>query len=180
MPSTRISVSAARAPSRRMRFARSCRIVVAKADDLRAAQAATVVDAGVAIGIEQHDVIRPGEPRQHAEIRLVTRGEHDGVAHAVERREFLLKPPVARIAAVRHARAGRAGTLGVEGPVRRRDALGIEGQAEVVIGAGKNGVPSVDDPLGRRDDAFDLHAEWIDAERFEFAPGRRHALKLVE
>ena len=64
--------------------------------------------------------------------------------------------------------------------VRRRDAVGIEGQAEVVVGAGENGAPAVDDALGRRDDALDLHAERIDAERRELAPRRRQALEFVE
>ena len=64
--------------------------------------------------------------------------------------------------------------------MRRRDALGMEGQAEIVVGAGENGAPAVDDALGRRDDALDLHAEGIDAERREVAPRGRQFPEFVE
>ena len=51
------------------------------------------------------------------------------------------------------------------------DAFGLEGQAEIVVGADENRVPAVDQRLGRREDAVDLDAKGIAADAEQGADG---------
>jgi hypothetical protein len=63
----------------------------------------------VAVGIQEDGVLRPGKAGHHAEVRLVTGGEHDALLHAQEAGKFVLKLLVNGIAAIGNARARRAG-----------------------------------------------------------------------
>jgi hypothetical protein len=58
--------------------------IVAKDEHPRAAQPGTVVDARMALDIDDDRVFRAAQAGNHPEVRLVTGREHHRMAHAVE------------------------------------------------------------------------------------------------
>jgi hypothetical protein len=103
---------------------------------MHAPAARAVVDARVALGIQHENAVAAAERGDHAEVGLVAGGEGQGMSHAVEGGEFGFEQQVFRAGAVRHARAGSAGTLPAQGIDRRVDAARVVGETQVVVGAG--------------------------------------------
>jgi hypothetical protein len=63
---------------------------VPEADHLGAGQFAAVVDAGVAVAVDDQHVAGPGEGADHAEVGQVAGREHDRFRPAIESRQFAL------------------------------------------------------------------------------------------
>ena len=123
-------------------------VIVAEAHQLGARQCAAVIDRGMRIGIEIDRVAGAGEPRHHAEVGLVAGGEDDAMAAVEEGCELALQIRVQRERAVGDARARGAGAEFIERLLARGDAVRIEGDAHVVVGAGKDRLAAVDHGAG--------------------------------
>ena len=127
-------------------------IVVAKADRGRVAQPAAVVDAGVAVGVDEQELALSGQAGQGAEVGLVAGREDDARGPAEGVGQGPLELAMAGVVAARHARAGGAGAAGLDRGDRRGAAFGVEGQAEVVVGAGEHRPLAADGRRGGRMD----------------------------
>ncbi len=138
-------------------------IVVAEADHLGVAEARAVIDAGVAVGVQHQVVAAAHQGRQDAQVGLVAGGEHHGVFTAVEFRQVALQAQVAVVTAVGDAGPGGARALALGRLHRLFDAVGIEGQAQVVVGAQKDGALAAQHALGGRQDTVEAHAQRLDA-----------------
>ncbi len=119
---------------------------------------AGVVDRGVAVGVQQQEVARPHQGGDHPEIGLVAGREDHGVAHAVEVGELALQGDVVRERAVGDPRAAGAGALAPDRRDRRLDAGLVEGQAQIVVRAGRDDPAAVDDRLAGRQQPLHHHA----------------------
>src|SRR6185503_21321847 len=90
------------------------------------------------IGVEIDRVFGPREPRNHPKIGLVAGREHDAVFTAEEACKLLLQLAVYGIGAVCDPRARRASAMQSKRLLPRCNAVGIEGDAHIVIGAGEH------------------------------------------
>src|SRR5262249_448054 len=124
------------------RVASSCKatveifwVVVSEADEGRAGEPAAVINAGMAVRVDKYCVLRPNEPGNHGEIRLVAGSENDARSLAQKPREVLLQCVVNLIGAVRYSRAGCASSVRAERGLGCSNAGGIKSQAEIVVGA---------------------------------------------
>ena len=154
------------------------RVVVPEADHFGVAEPGAVVDAGVAVGIEDQVILAAGQRRQHAQIGLVAGAEHHAVATAIKlgHRQFQIAVP--RIAAVGDARTGGPGTEAADCRDRLLDAAFIEGQAQVVVGAEQYRLASIDDALGRRQDAVERDFQRVGISRAKPVVGLCQMVKL--
>src|SRR3546814_1541001 len=75
---------------------------------------------------------------------------HHAVTATEELGEIAFQCAVTGIAAVGDARAGGAGAERLYRAHRFFDAVRIEGQAEIIVGAEQDDAPTVDDTFGRR------------------------------
>jgi hypothetical protein len=99
---------------------------------------------------------------------------------AVELGDLLLERHVLGVAAVGDARAGGAGALGADRLDGGFHAGGIEGQAEIVVGADQQRLAAVDDRLGRRQHPLHADLERIVAGGADVAIGLEQARMAVE
>ncbi len=136
-------------------------IIVAKGDDLGIAHRAAVVDRGVAVGVDDDVVILARERRDDPEIGLVARREDHRMVHVVEVLERVFARLVPLVRPVEHAAAGGARAEFVERLLARRDDVGIEGHAHVIVGAEQDRPIAVADRHGRRFDLFHDEAERV-------------------
>ena len=136
---------------------------MAEADDLGVAEAAAVIDAGVAVGIDQQRVVLAGEDGEHAEIGLVAGGEHHALAAAVEGGDLGFEGAVQAVGAVGDARARRAAAEGAQGFGGGGHAVGVLAEAEIVVGAEQDGRGAVDDALGGGEHVVEDDAEGVPA-----------------
>ncbi|MCY1464257.1 hypothetical protein D9M71_822580 [compost metagenome] len=84
---------------------------MAKTDDLRPTQLASVVDARVAVGVKQHHLARARQRADDAQIGDIPCREHDDRAPPEKINQFILQRAVPGVTAVGHARAGGAGAF---------------------------------------------------------------------
>src|SRR5687767_2241768 len=125
------------------------------------------------IGVEKDRVLGTGKPCQHAEIGLIAGGEYDAVLAIQKPRQIVLELHVQGIGAVGDARTGRPGAEFRQGSLSGRDALLVESDSHVVIGARKNGLPPVDNGARWREHAIIGHAHCICAHG-------QHALETLD
>src|SRR6266849_6400308 len=85
-----------------------------------------VVNACVAVAINQDDVVGPAESADERQTGLIPGAENDGVALAEPLGEFFLEFLVQRQRAVRCARSGRPGAVFVQSFARRVYDFGME------------------------------------------------------
>jgi hypothetical protein len=156
------------------------RRVVAEPDQGGAAQAAAVVDAGMGIGIQQDGVLGSGEAGDDAEVGLIAGREDHGRAAAEEGGDVVFQRAVAGVGAVGDARAGGAGALAADRLDRRLDAVRIEGQPQVVVGADQDDLAPVDDRFGGGDDAVHADVERIPAGGQQAVVACTHLIVFVE
>ncbi len=128
-------------------------IVVAEAAQFRARQRAAVIDGGVRIGVQKNRVLRPGQPGDHAQVGLIAGGEDDAVLAPQKARQLLFQLPVHGVCAIGDARAGGAGAVFAQRLAAGLDALLLEGDAHVVVGARQNHLAAIDHGPRRRQDA---------------------------
>ena len=135
--------------------------VVTECEDARAAQACAVVDARVALDIEHHHVVWTAQARDDPEVRLVAGREHHRLPLPIEARELAFEIAMDRERAVRRARAGGARSVPLDGRSGRRDDVGMEAQAKIVVRAAHQRTASLDDHFARAarlvDDCIEGH-----------------------
>ena len=134
----------------------------------------------MAVGVDQQLVTLARQGRDDAEIGLIAGREDHAVLLAVELGDLLLERHMLAVAAVGDTRAGRAGSLGANGLDRRLHAGGIEGQAEVIVGADQERLASVDDGFGRRQDPLHTNLERVVAGGPNVAVGLEQARMAIE
>ena len=153
---------------------------MAKPDDGGAAESAAVVDAGVAIRVDQDVVVGADQAGNGAEVGEVAGREYHYELAAEKLGEPCFQFGVAGVGAVGDARAGGAGAALPDRAGGRSDAFGVECQAEVIVGAREQYIAAVDDRLGRRQDLVDPNAERVLAGADDLAVLVGDAGKLVE
>ena len=117
------------------------------------------------IGIEEDGVAGASQPRHHAEIGLIAGGEDDAVLAVEKAREFGFQFLVQAISAIGDARAGGAGAELGHRLLASLDAIGIESDPHVIVGASQDRLAPVDDGAGGRDHPLVDDADRIDARR---------------
>ena len=128
---------------------------MAKGDDLRTRLARRIVNAGVAVAVDQDDVSRPAEATDDREVGLIAGAEDHRVALAEPLREIALQLLVDRQRPVSRPRAGGSGAVLSERLARRLDDLGVQRQPEVIVRAEHQRRAAVDDDLAGAEDTFD-------------------------
>ena len=116
-------------------LAQALRRVVPEGHDLRGGVTRGVVDAGVAVAVDQDDVVHAAQAADERQIRLVAGAENQGVPLAEPVGELALEIFVQRQGAVGGSRTGRAGAVLEQRIARGRHHRRLERQAEVVVGA---------------------------------------------
>src|SRR5947209_2624006 len=129
--------------------------IVAEPDDLRCRLPRRVIDAGVAVAVDEDDVTRTAQAADQRQVRLIAGTEDDGVALAEPFGEVALERFVQREGAVGRARSGRSGAVVVEGAARRVDDVGMLGQSEIVVRPEHQGRASLHDDLAWTEHALD-------------------------
>ena len=109
--------------------------VVAEADDLRRGLPRRVVDAGVAVAVDQDDVAGAAQAADERQVRLVAGAEDDRVALAEPVGQLALEIFVQRERAVGRPRSGGAGAVLEHGAARRLGDVGMERETEIVVRA---------------------------------------------
>ena len=155
-------------------------VIVAETHDVGPAQAAPVVDAGMAVGVYDYGVFVVGQAGYHRQVGLVAGGEHDRLLASVERGEFPFQFPVAGKAAVGHSRPGRPRAQFIQRGMGRSQAFLVEGQAQVVVGAGQDRPFAVYARLRGRVDFVDGRAERVDALAQQAVPVLDQGLEFVK
>src|SRR5437588_10760392 len=89
--------------------------IVTEPDDLRWRLPRRVIDAGVAVAVDEDDVTRTAQAADQRQVRLIAGTEDDGVALAEPFGEVALERFMQREGAVGRARSGSAGAVVVEG-----------------------------------------------------------------
>ena len=140
---------------------------MAERHDLRVAERAAVVDRGVAVDVEDDVVILAGDGGDHAEIGLIAGREDHRMVHRVEFLERLLDRAVAGVGAVEDSAAGGARAELVERLLARRDHVGVEGHAHVIVGAEQDRALAVADRDGRAFDLLHHQVEGVGEAAFE-------------
>lgn len=138
------------------------RVVVAKADRRRVAEPATIVDAGVAVGIDEQRVALASQRRQRAEVGLVAGRENDRRWPAERAGQRMFQRAVPCVIAAGHARSGGAGAERFDRGDRRGAAIGVVGQAEVIVGASEDHPAAVDRGGGGRVHLFHRRGDRCD------------------
>ena len=133
--------------------------VVPERKHLRAAQPRAVVDAGVALDVEEHRVVGAAQAGDDAEVRLIAGREDQRVALAVNVGEGVFEPAMRGERAVCGARSGRARAVAIEGRVRGGHHVGMKAQAEVIVRAAHQRAASGDDDFGRPEHVVDHGVE---------------------
>ena len=110
-------------------------IVMAERHDLGIAHRAAIVDRGVAVDVQQHIIVLAGDGADNPQIGLISGREYHGVIEAVKFLQGIFAFAVPLIGAVQHAATGGAGAEFVQRLLARRDHVGIEGHAHIIIGA---------------------------------------------
>src|SRR3546814_17746477 len=94
-------------------------------------------------------------------IGLIAGAEHHAVTATEELGEIAFQCAVTGIAAVGDARAGGAGAERLYRAHRFFDAVRIEGQAEIIVGAEQDDAPTVDYTFGCRFNTIDADGKRI-------------------
>ena len=102
---------------------------------LRLAQPHAVDDRGVVERIGNDGVALVQQRLEHAAVGVETGGEQDGVVLVEMRGDLALQRAMLVLRAADEAHRGHAEAVGVERLARRRDHLGMIGEAEIVVGA---------------------------------------------
>jgi hypothetical protein len=110
-------------------------IVVLERHDFGIAHRAAVPDRGVAVDVEDDVVALARHREMMPEVGLIAGREHHGVVHGVEFAQRGFDIAVIAEGAVEHAAAGGARAEILHRLLARRDHVGIEGHAHVVVGA---------------------------------------------
>ena len=153
-------------------------VIVAEPHDIRAAQPATVVDAGMAVCVYDDGVFVICQAGNHRQVCLVAGGEYDGFLAFVERGDFLFQCAMPGEAAVGHPGSGCPGALLIERRMGCVQALFIEGEPQVVVGARQDRPAPVYERFRRRVDFFDGGAEGVDTLAQQLMPVLRQGLKF--
>jgi hypothetical protein len=128
---------------------------VTEADHLGGGLAGCVVNAGVAVAVDQDDIFRPAERADERQVRLVTGTEDDRVTLAEPRGQLTLQILVESQCAVGRPRSGRAGAVLDHGLAGRRDDLGMQREAEVIVRPEHQRGPPLDDDLAGTEHTVD-------------------------
>src|SRR5262249_45986568 len=107
------------------------RRVVPEHEYVRPAQTRAVIDARVALDVEEHLVSRRAQTRDYAEICLIAGREDECVFLPVRPGEFCFQASVCCKGAVRRPGSSGAGAVALEGGPRGVEDFGMEAQAEV-------------------------------------------------
>ena len=136
-------------------------VIVPETRHLRGAEARAIIDAGMAVGIEQQVVVASGQTRQGAEIGLVAGGKDHGIAAAEKRGDPFFQSDMSAVGAVRDAGAGGSGAFGLQGRHRLRDAALVECDAEIVVGPEEHHGLPVQARGGRRQDLIETDGKGV-------------------
>ena len=140
-------------------------VVVAETDDLGMAQPRPVIDAGMAVGVQDQVIAAPDKGRQDAQIGLVPGGEDHGMLATIEGGQRRLHGQVPVETAVGDPRAGGARAPGSRGLDGGLDTGRIEGQPQIVVRAQQDDASPAVFGLGRGQDGVEPHAERVGPER---------------
>jgi len=99
-------------------------VIMAKPDDLGAAQAAAIVNAGVAIGVDHENVSGACQGGQHTEVGHIAGRKNDHASPIEEIRQLAFELHMNRITAVGDPRARGPRSLRAHRVTSRFDALG--------------------------------------------------------
>ena len=155
-------------------------IAVLEADDLRAAELDPGINTGMAVGVQQDHVSRPGQGGAHSHGGGVAGGEDDGVVDTVKSGDFIFQCLVFRKGAVGQPRAGSAGAPARGRILRSLDATRVIGQTHIIVGARKNDLLSLHDALGGGEDFRGDCPERLDLALCQLRLEIRHGLEFVE
>jgi len=150
---------AASVPQSAQTFLQIRRIVMAEPDDLRSTEAASVVDAGMGVGVDEEHITLSSEGGNHPHGGEEPGSKDQGVLAIEKLRELLLQSGMGPVGSVCHARAGGSRAFIGQCLAPRLDAFRSESQAQVIVGTGKNRLAALHDSLRRRQDAFGHDAE---------------------
>ena len=133
--------------------------VVAKADGFSIAQAASVIDAGMAVGVDQQVIAAPGKGAEGRQICLIA----GGADHSRGRTEILfqvsLKIKVQAVGAIGKTAAGGGGAMGVNRLFGGLHDISVIGQTEIVVGAGQQDFGIANPRTGLRQHFVEPHAK---------------------
>ena len=129
--------------------------VVAEADDLRRRLARRVVDARVAVAVDQDHIVGPAEAADEREVRLVAGAEDDRVTLAEPVGELPLEILVQRERAVGGPRSGRAGAVLLQRALSGGDDVGVQREPEIIVRAEHQRRPPLHDDLAGTEHAID-------------------------
>ena len=137
------------------------RVVVAEADDVGAAHPAAVIDAGMAVAVDQRMSPAPSAWR-YAEVGDKSRGKDNGFRTAEELGQFPLKGAMPGERAVGHARTGGSGPFRCGFRGRRLRCTGNRRSGRDSCWFRPGGPRGRRCGLGRGKDLLDLHVERVD------------------
>ena len=140
-------------------------------NDFGAAHPAPIVNARMAVRIQEHDIAGARKSRDDPEIRQVAGRKHDGGLPSEEPGQLALQGEVAGETPVGHSRPCSPCPLLLRCGAGRLDTVRIKGQPQIVVGAGKNCPPAVHDGFGGRENPFDNKIEGIVAAVSKSLPG---------
>jgi hypothetical protein len=129
--------------------------VMAETDDLRRRLAGRVVDARVAVAVDQDHIVGAAEAADEREVCLVAGAEDEGVSLAEPVGELPLELFVQREGAVGRPGSGRAGAVVLERALAGGNDLGVEREPEIVVGAEHERWPPLDHDLAGTEHAID-------------------------
>ena len=139
-----------------------------------------VVDARVAVAVDQDDVVDAAQAADDRQVGLVAGAENQGVPLAEPVGELALEILVQRQGAVGGSRTGGAGAVLQKGVARGRHHRRLERQAQVVVGAEHQRGLAVDDHLARAEHALNHGLAGTSASRGEPGSPFLDGLQLVE
>ena len=131
------------------------RRIVAKADHLRRRLSCRVVDAGVAVAVDQNHVARAAQSADERQVRLVAGAENNRVTFAEPVGKLALELFVHGQGAIGGPRPGRARAVLAHSGCRRCNHLGVRREAEVVVRSEHQRPAAADHDLRRSDNAVD-------------------------
>ena len=156
------------------------RSVVAEADDGRAAETRRVVEAGVAVGVEQHEVAGRAQGADHREVALVPGREDDGRAPAEGLGQLAFEVTVHCQGAVGDARSGGRASEPVESAFGGGDDVRVQRQSEIVVRPEDERAASRDHDLAGTRDVVDDRLERACPGVVDGTRLRRHRPKLLQ
>ncbi len=155
-------------------LAQALRRIVAKRDDLRRRLARRIVDARVAVAVNQDDVFGAAQTADDRQIGLVPGAENERVPLVEPVGQFALEILVDGQRAVRRPRSGRPGAVLQDGVARRGHDGRFEREAEIVVGSEHQRRPPLDDDFAGAEHSFDHRRAGVGG------AGREHRAPLFD